>query len=99
MHKLQRTTLTLEKRAATLRTMLRQSASEYQLVKAAGRVRDARIQVLRAKIGEMPSVLLTPVQNRRIARLETQIARLVAATPTAILAEFRMTPPNPCNDS
>jgi hypothetical protein len=73
--------------------MLRKNASEYQLIKAAGRVRDAKIQVLRATIGEMPSVIRTPAQNRRIAKLETQIAVLVAATPTAILAEFRLTPP------
>ena len=38
MHKLQRTTLNLEKRAATLRTLLRQIASEYHLIKAAGRI-------------------------------------------------------------
>jgi hypothetical protein len=58
MHKLPRTILTLKKRANVLHTLLRQAASEYQLNKAAGKVRDARIRVLQAKIGEIPSVLL-----------------------------------------
>ena len=91
MHKLPRSTLTLEKRAATLRTMLTQSATEYQLIKAAGRVREARVQLLSAKIGTMPSVLPTPAENRRIAKLECQIAALNEIAPDAILAEFQRT--------
>ena len=73
--------------------MLRQTASEYQLQKAAVRVREARIQVLRAQIGEMPSVLLTAPQKKRIAKLSSQIESLRATTPMEILAEFqRMLP-------
>jgi hypothetical protein len=89
VHKLPRTQLTLKKRDATLRTLLSQAASEYKLKKAALRVRDARIQVLRAKIGEMPSVLLTALQKRRIAKLSGQIELLQAATAMEILAQFR----------
>ena len=89
MRKLPRTMLTLKKRDDTLRTLLRQAASEYQLNKAAGKVRDARIRVLRAKIGEMPSVLLTAQQKRRIAKLSDQIESLCATTPMEILSEFR----------
>jgi hypothetical protein len=80
---------TLEKRAATLRTLLSQNAREHKLLKAAERVRDARIQVLRAKIGEMPSVIRTPQQISRIAKLGGQIESLVAITPMTILDEFR----------
>jgi hypothetical protein len=83
---------TLKKRTATLRTLLRQAASEYKLNKAAEKVRDARIQVLRAKIGEMPSVLLTEQQKRRIAKLSGQIDSLLATPPTEILREFRRMP-------
>ncbi|MBI5758906.1 MAG: hypothetical protein HZA46_10355 [Planctomycetales bacterium] len=89
MHKLARTELTLKKRADTLSTLLRQTASEYQLYKAAGKVRDARIRVLGAKIGEMPSVLLTAQQKKRIAKLSNQIDLLRATTPMEILTEFR----------
>ena len=89
MHKLPRTKMTLEKRVATLRAMLAKSASDTRLLKAAERVRDARIQVLRATIGEMPSVKLTPHQHRRIAKLEGQIEVLRETLPIAILAEFR----------
>jgi hypothetical protein len=89
LHKLPRTKLTLEKRAATLRTLLTQSASEYKLLKAAERVREARIQVLRATIGEIPSVIRTPQQNRRIAKLGGRIESLLATTPMTILEEFR----------
>src|SRR5580692_8730233 len=89
MHKLPRTMLTLKKRTNTLCTLLRQAASEYQLNKAAERVRDARIRVLRAKIGEMPSVLLTAQQKRRIAKHSDQIESLLATTPMEILSEFR----------
>lgn len=88
MHKLPRTRLTLKKREATLRTLLAGNASEYQLFKAAGRVRDARIQVLRATIGEMPSPIRTPEQNRRIAKLLVKIESLNATTPVAMLAKF-----------
>jgi hypothetical protein len=89
MHKLPRTMLTLKKRTDTLGTLLCQAASEYQLNKAAEKVRDARIRVLRAKIGEMPSVLLTAQQKRRIAKLSDQIESLLATTPMEILSEFR----------
>jgi uncharacterized protein YfaA (DUF2138 family) len=81
--------LTLKKRTDTLRTLLCQATSEYQLNKAAERVRDARIRVLRAKIGEMPSVLLTTQQKRRIAKLSDQIESLLTTTPMEILSEFR----------
>jgi hypothetical protein len=89
LQKLPRTMLTLEKRAATLRTLLTQSASEYKLLKAAGRLRDARIQVQRATIGRIPTVLRTPQHSRRIAKLGDQIESLLATTPTDILEEFR----------
>jgi hypothetical protein len=94
MHKLPRTLLILKKRTDTLRTLLRQAASDYQLNKAAGKVRDARIQVLRAKIGEIPSVLLTAQQERRIQTLYEQIEALRASSPLEILSEFRRTLPN-----
>ena len=98
MHKLPRTMLTLKKRADSLRTLLRQAASEYHLNKAAGKVRDARIRVLRAKIGEMPSVLLTTQQEWRIAKLSDQIESLQASTPREILREFRRMLPNADDD-
>jgi hypothetical protein len=69
--------------------MLAKSGSDMRLLKAAERVRDARIQVLRATIGEMPSVKLTPHQHKRIARLERQIEVLRETLLIAILAEFR----------
>jgi hypothetical protein len=81
--------LTLKKRTDTLCTLRSQAASEYQLNKAAERVRDARIRVLKAKIGEMPSVLLTAQQKRRIAKLSDQIESLLATRPMEILNEFR----------
>jgi predicted nucleic acid-binding Zn-ribbon protein len=99
MRKLSRTVLTLKKRADTLSTLLRQAASEYQLFKAAEKVRDARIRVLRAKIGEMPSVLLTAQQKRRIAKLSDQIESLRATTPMEILTEFRRMLKNADEDS
>jgi hypothetical protein len=80
--------VTLEKRHAALRTLLIKTASEYKLLKAAERVRDARIQVLRATRGAMPSVIRTPQQNRRIARINRQIESLCATAPMAILVEF-----------
>jgi hypothetical protein len=69
--------------------LLSRGASEYQLLKAAQRVRIARMQVLRATIGDIPSVIRTPQQNRRVAKLEGQIERLSTTTPGAILAEFQ----------
>lgn len=96
MHKLTRTKLTLEKRAATLRTLLVQGASETRLIEAARRVRDARIQILRSKLGEMPPVR-TPQQDRRAAKLNEQIESLRAAAPTSILVEFRMASPKASN--
>jgi hypothetical protein len=89
LHKLPRTKLTLEKRAALLRTLLNQSASEYKLLKAAERVRHARIRVLRATIGEIPSIIRTPQHNRRIAKLGGKIESLLATTSMTILDEFR----------
>ena len=91
--------MTFEKRAAVLRTLLTQSASEYKLLKAAARVRDARIQVLRATIGEMPSVIRTPEQNRRITKLDGQVESLRVTTPMAILAEFRLALQKASNES
>jgi hypothetical protein len=82
--------MSLEKRAATLRTLLTQGASEYKPLKAAERVRNARIQVLRATIGAIPSVLRGPQQSRRIAKLAGQIESLRATSPMAILAEFQL---------
>jgi hypothetical protein len=81
--------MTLEKRSATLRTLLTQSASEHTLLKSAERVRAAKIQVFRATIGEMPTPLRTPQQNRRIARLNGKIESLLATSPASILEEFR----------
>ena len=90
LHKLDRTILTRRKRTDTLRTLLNRGASEYQLLKAAGRVRDARIQVLRALIGAMPPlVLLMREHTNGIVKLEGQIEMLRSTTPMAILAEFR----------
>ena len=60
--------------------MLISGASEVRLHKAAERVRDPRVQVLRATIGEMPSVKLTPIQNQRIAKLEGEIQVLRETT-------------------
>ena len=99
MHKLTRTRQTLVKRAATLRTLLTHSTSEDKLLKAAERVRDARIQVLRARIGEMPSVLLTPQQQKQIAKLGDQIELLRATTAMVILAEFRIARRKASDDS
>lgn len=82
--------MTRTKREATLRTLVAQHASESRLLKAAIKVRDARIQVLRAKIGEMPTVIRTPEQNRRVAILERQVESLRATTPTSILDEFQI---------
>jgi hypothetical protein len=55
--------------------------------------------VLRAKIGEMPSVLLTAQQKRRIAKLSGQIESLRTTTPMEILTEFRRMLPEVREDS
>jgi hypothetical protein len=90
LHKVTRTALTLEKRMATLRALLARGANEYRLLKAAAKVRDARIRVLRAKAGTVPSVLRTADQNQRAAaRLDAAIEVLRATPPAAILAEFQ----------
>lgn len=99
MHKLLRTQLTLEKRAKTLRTLINESASEYHLLKAAGKLRDAKIQVLKAKIGELPlHILRTEREEQQAVKLASQIDSLTAATPSEILAECRRQRGNP-NDS
>jgi predicted nucleic acid-binding Zn-ribbon protein len=89
MHKLSRTMLTLKKRTATLRTLIRQSASAYRLHKAAVKVRDARIRVLLAKIGELSPALFTERENKRIAALSSQIESLRQMTPAEFLAAFQ----------
>jgi hypothetical protein len=90
LRKLPRTKRTLEKRIATLRTLLAQNASEYTLLKAAGRVRDAKIQVLIATIGDIPHpVVRTCEQERIVAKWCDQIESLRAATPMVVLSEFR----------
>lgn len=99
MHKLPRTKLTLDKRTATLRTLLVQNASEHKLLRAAARVRDARIHVLRAKLGELPPMTFAPEQQRRAARLRKQIESLQATTPMDVLAEFRLARPEPTSDA
>jgi hypothetical protein len=81
--------MTLAKREATLRTLLTHNASESQLLKAALKVRDARIQVLQSSIGEMPTVIRSPQHDRRVAKLRGQIETIRATTPMAILAKFR----------
>ena len=96
MQKLLRTKLTLEKKAASLRTLLLQNASETKLLKAATKVRDARVQVLRATIGEMPFPFRTSLQYKRIAKIEGQIDALHATEPAVILAEFRQANPKTC---
>jgi hypothetical protein len=90
LHKLPRTILTLQKRAATLRGLLNKNASEAKLLKAAARLRDAKIQVLRATIGAMPSPIRTPEQIRRIAQLNEEIASLSARAPATVLSDFRI---------
>ena len=89
VHKLPRTIATLAKREATLHTLVKLIASESRLLKASDRVRDARIQVLRARIGEMPSVIRTPEQDRRVAELEVRIGALRATSPKELLDEFQ----------
>jgi hypothetical protein len=93
LHKLPRTQQTLAKRVKTLRALLNQSASEYYLLKAAAKLRDAQIQVLKAKIGELPiPTLLTPLEEQRLAKLSRQIELLRATTPSEILTDYRWTP-------
>jgi hypothetical protein len=70
-----------------LHTLLGKGANETKLLKAAEVVRDARIQVLRARLGELP-LAETPEQQRRTARLDAQIKSLHATTPAAVLTEF-----------
>lgn len=89
MHKLTRTRLTLAKRTATLRTLVSQNASQYHLLKAAERVREARIQVLRATIGTIPFVTRLYERTEQMVQLDEQIAALRATVPGAILAEFQ----------
>jgi len=80
----------LDKRTATLRTLLKQGVDESKLLKAADRVRVAQIQVLRATIGAMPTVLRPIAPSKRIVKLLAQIESLRAATPRALLAEFQI---------
>src|SRR5262245_5489381 len=77
MRKLPRAILTLKKRSDTLRTLLRQAENEYRVYKATERVREAKIQVLKAQIGEMSSVLLTALQRKRITKISLQIESLI----------------------
>jgi hypothetical protein len=67
--------------------MLAKGADEPKLLKAAEAVCYARIQVLRARVGEVP-LLDTRVRPRKIARIDAQIAALLSATPAKVLAEF-----------
>jgi hypothetical protein len=92
LHKLPRTKLTLQKRVATLRTLLAQGASDLRLQRAADKVRASKIQVVRATIGEMPTPIRTPQQNKRIAKLKGKIETLLATTPATILNEFKRKP-------
>lgn len=92
MHKLPRTVLTLRKRMATLRALLNKGASDQKLLRAAARLRDARVQVLRATIGEMPTPIRTPDDDRRVARLQAEIDSLAATPAAEILLQFRTLP-------
>lgn len=89
MHKRLRTVQTLKKRTDTLRTLIRRSASEYQILKAAVKLREAHIRVLNAQIGEIPSVLTTPEQTRRVAKLKKEIELLESTPPLDYVAEIR----------
>jgi predicted nucleic acid-binding Zn-ribbon protein len=82
--------LTLKKRTATLRTLLASGASEHKVLRAAEKVREAKIQVLRATIGQVPSVLRMNAHSRRLAKLNSQIETLRKTTPECLLAEFKM---------
>jgi hypothetical protein len=81
--------MTLAKREATLRTLLIKHASDARLLKAAERVRCARMQVLRARIGEIPQFENTHEHDNRLTKLEKQIESLQATHPLAIVREFR----------
>jgi hypothetical protein len=89
MHKRLRTVQILKKRTDTLRTLIRRSASEYQILKAALKLREARIRAVNAQIGEMPFVLTTPEQTRRVANLVKEIESLEATPPLDFVAEIR----------
>lgn len=89
MHKRLRTVQILRKRTDTLRTLLRRNASEYQILKAAVKLREARIRVINAQIGEMPFVLTTPEKTRRVAKLVKEIESLQSTPPLNIVAEIR----------
>ena len=89
MHKLERTLLTLSRRAATLGNLLRQETNEYQTAKAAERWHEARIRVLRAKIGEFPSPLVTPANQITIQKIEAEIESFLAMNLPMILADFQ----------
>lgn len=78
---------------ARLRALLNKGASDARLLRAATRVRDARIQVLRATIGEMPTPIRTPDDDRRVAQLQAEIDLLSATPEVEILAEFRPVTP------
>jgi hypothetical protein len=89
MHKLPRTIITLDKRINTLGGLLRQCANERKLHRAAEKIREARIRVLRAKIGEMPSVRLTGQQRKQIAKFSLQIESLRTIPAAEIINEVR----------
>lgn len=89
MHKRLRTVQILKKRTDTLRTLIRRNASEYQILKAAVKLREARIRVVHAQIGEMPSVLTTPEQTRRVAKLVKEIESLQSTPSLDFVAEIR----------
>ena len=89
MHKRLRTVQILKKRTDTLRTLLRRNASEYQILKAAVKLREARIRVVNAQIGEMPSVFVTPQQTKRVAKLLKEIESLRATPPSEFVADVR----------
>jgi hypothetical protein len=91
MKKLPRTILTLQKRTDTLRNLLRRSAGEQRLLDAARRMREAKIQVLRATIGELSPALFTLRRHKRIEELCAEIGVLRATAPHDILNEFRGT--------
>jgi hypothetical protein len=90
---LQRTQRTLEKRVATLRALFNRGVAEAKLLKAAARVRDARIAVIRAKLGELPTPLRRPYHARRIAKAAAEIESLQSISLQVILAEFRSARP------
>lgn len=89
MHKRLRTVQTLKKRTDTLRTLIRRNASEYQILKAAVKLREASIRVVNAQIGEMPFVLSTPEQTRRVAKLVKEIESLPSTSPLDFVANIR----------